>query len=80
MEDRPDISSLTSGGQNVSDGDGAPHWLGVHFTCAGRYVRVGRRADGTGYLARCPRCGKTLRFRVGPGGTDRRFFEVSCAG
>ena len=53
-------------------------WIGVQFTCANRYVRVHRRVDGSGYLARCPACGREVRFRVGDGGTDARFFEVSC--
>ncbi len=53
-------------------------WIGVQFTCANRYVRVHRRVDGSGYLARCPACGREVRFRVGEGGSDARFFEVSC--
>ena len=28
---------------------------------------------------RCPKCGKTVSFRVGSGGTSERFFEVSCS-
>ena len=58
-------------------GTGNP-WIGVRFTCAGAYVRVYRKPDAPAYLARCPRCGKCVRFRVGPGGTNARFFEVSC--
>lgn len=57
---------------------GGRPWIGVRFLCAGAYVRVPRNRDGTAYLAMCPRCGKTVRFRVGPGGTDQRFFEVAC--
>jgi len=53
-------------------------WLGVRFVCAGAYQRVYRTSDGSAYLARCPRCGKSIRFRVGTGGTNRRFFDVSC--
>lgn len=53
-------------------------WLGVHFTCAGVYHRVYRNVRGTGYLARCPKCAKCIRFRVGPAGLNQRFFEVSC--
>jgi len=58
-------------------GDARP-WIGVQFACAKAYVRVYRNAQGTGYLAGCPKCGKRMRFRVGPGGTNKRFFEVSC--
>lgn len=53
-------------------------WLGVRFKCSGAYVRVFRNTEGTGYTARCPRCGQCMRFKVGQGGTSQRFFEVSC--
>jgi hypothetical protein len=53
-------------------------WLGVKFLCAGAYLRVLRNPEGTGYTARCPKCGKCIRFKVGNGGTDQRFFEVRC--
>ncbi len=53
-------------------------WLGVQFTCAGAYQRVYRSVDGQRYLARCPRCAKSITFRVGEGGTNQRFFDVSC--
>lgn len=52
--------------------------IGVYFACARKYVRVLRSHRGDGYLARCPSCGKTIRFAVGPGGRSERFFEVSC--
>lgn len=53
-------------------------WLGVHFLCANMYTRVYRNHQGSAYVANCPRCGKAVRFRVGAGGTQGRFFEVSC--
>ena len=52
--------------------------IGVYFACSNQYLRVLRNRAGTHYLARCPKCAKTIQFRVGTGGTDRRFFEVSC--
>ncbi|MFA6045046.1 MAG: hypothetical protein WC718_08685 [Phycisphaerales bacterium] len=52
--------------------------LQVYFRCANAYLRVLRAADGTHYLARCPSCGKSTKFLVGEGGTDQRFFEMSC--
>lgn len=65
-------------GVGGAGGAGARPWIGVRFVCAGAYLRVARNKEGTGYQAMCPRCGKRIRFRVGPGGTDQRFFEVSC--
>lgn len=53
-------------------------WLGVYFRCAHAYVRVFRNKAGTGYLARCPRCARPVRFSVGPHGIEERWFEVSC--
>lgn len=61
----------------AGDAEGRP-WIGVRFVCAGAYIRVFRNVQGTGYVAGCPRCGRVMRFRVGPGGTSSRFFDVSC--
>lgn len=79
MEPGRDVFERSSGetadaGQSRSERP----WLGVYFQCAGAYLRVLRNASGTGYLARCPRCSRTVQFRVGKGGTAQRFFEVSC--
>jgi hypothetical protein len=76
------ISLLDPGLVNRSSADQAQPparpWIGIRFTCAGAYVRVYRNVQGTGYVAGCPKCGKQMRFRVGPGGTNNRFFDVSC--
>jgi hypothetical protein len=50
----------------------------VWFDCAGLYQKVLRSADGTCYLVRCGKCGKTMRFEVGSGGSDQRTFRVRC--
>lgn len=50
--------------------------LRVLFACCGIYTHVYRTADTTAYRGRCPRCGRPVSFRVGPGGTDSRFFVV----
>jgi hypothetical protein len=39
-------------------------WIGVRFLCAGHYLRVYRNKAGDAYLATCPRCARTVRFRV----------------
>ena len=53
-------------------------FLQVYFVCANSYQRVFRSADNKRYLARCPKCGKEMRFQVGEGGTAQRTFQVSC--
>ncbi|MEZ6243752.1 MAG: hypothetical protein R3B57_12005 [Phycisphaerales bacterium] len=73
-----DAGARAEGGQTGGARAEERPWIGVHFACSNRYVRVHRRADGSGYLARCPACGRVVRFRVGEGGTNARFFEVSC--
>lgn len=53
-------------------------YLRIYFKCANQYVRVYRRPEDPEYMARCPTCGLTKRFRVGRTGTAQRFFELSC--
>lgn len=77
MGDRDRFESEEAPSRAGAASSGRP-WLGVKFLCAGAYLRVYRNAEGTAYLATCPRCGKQVRFRVGAGGSNQRFFEVSC--
>ncbi len=85
MRDQRDSLDLTVGPSGATASDAAPAfggaarpYLQLWFRCAGQYVRAYRNADGTGYMARCPSCGKPVRFRVGPGGTSERCFEIGC--
>jgi hypothetical protein len=51
-------------------------FIGVHFKCCGVYQRIYRSQDGKRYEGRCPRCARQVRFMVGQGGTDDRYFVV----
>ncbi|MEZ6072981.1 MAG: hypothetical protein R3C10_22635 [Pirellulales bacterium] len=83
-----DVSSQAgppSGGKRAAadpSGDSTPGdeprpYVGVHFACCDVYQRVYVNRDKTGYFGRCPRCLRQVRLRIGPGGTDSRFFTVS---
>jgi len=66
---------LTSAVKPAEESTKRPY-LSVQFACCGVYQRIYRDRDGQSYQGRCPRCGKPVRFAVGQGGTDARFFIV----
>ncbi len=51
-------------------------FIGITFGCCGTYARVYRNREGTAYVGNCPRCAKPVRLKIGPGGTDERFFTA----
>lgn len=57
---------------------GPRRFLGVRLDCAAAYVRAYPNRAGTEYLARCPKCLKSIRFPIGPGGTGQRMFVADC--
>jgi hypothetical protein len=69
-----EISGLQSTGK--SNASQSRPFLSIHFACCGVYCRIYRNVECTVYVGHCPRCGKPVRFLVGDGGTDERFFIV----
>lgn len=77
MSQLPIFPGQPKPGKGEAQGQGRPY-LRIFFRCANQYVRVYRRPEDPEYIARCPTCGQTKRFKVGRSGTGQRYFELSC--
>ncbi|MBN2474120.1 MAG: hypothetical protein JXB62_05910 [Pirellulales bacterium] len=51
-------------------------FVGIHFACCDVYARVYVNRTETAYEGCCPKCSRHVRIRIGPGGTDNRFFTA----
>ncbi len=51
-------------------------FIGILFDCCGTYQRIHVNRTGNAYVGWCPRCGKQVKVKIGPGGTDTRFFRA----
>jgi hypothetical protein len=69
---------LWSGGEGpIPTPASSPRFLGVHFLCCDVYARIYANRDCTAYEGHCPHCARPFRVRIGPGGTQSRFFTAS---
>lgn len=70
---------ISSDPDRVPPGNPAPdgqRFVGIHFACCGAYTRVYVNRTETAYEGHCPKCSRNVRLRIGPEGTDHRFFTA----
>jgi len=51
-------------------------FLSIMFDCCHVYNRIYINAEGTAYTGRCPKCLLQVSAKIGPGGTESRFFRA----
>ena len=51
-------------------------YLGVHYRCCNLYARAYLDATREAFVGTCPKCGRSIRMRVSPGGSSERFWSA----
>ena len=51
-------------------------FVGIHFACCDLYSRIYVNREQTAYVGHCPRCSRRITLKIGPGGTESRFFTA----
>jgi hypothetical protein len=54
----------------------AKKFIGIMFECCNVYRRIYVNKNGTAYEGRCPKCYRTVKVKIGEGGTSSRFFTA----
>lgn len=62
--------------QPASNPAAGRRFVGIHFACCDVYSRIYVNREETAYSGHCPRCSRRISLRIGPGGSESRFFTA----
>ena len=69
-----DLNSIPGDDESQAPQRTPRRFLGITFACCDVYSRIYVNRQETAYEGNCPKCARAVRLRIGPGGTDQRFF------
>lgn len=64
------------GGNPNEEKPAGRRFVGIHFACCDVYSRIYINREQTAYVGHCPRCMGKVEIKIGPGGSNTRFFTA----